>query len=178
MERLDANHVDRALTHPDSEVLTKLLGSDVMDDYPAALSKKTEKKTTELAITVIEARNLTDDYVERVEVRSNTCFGEKRHLGTDFRRKSEYPFKSSFRHPIGSELLIAAKKNKKVYFTRVRVTQDTAININVQKGGISAEVYSFDSKKDFRARETRELQDSLVLNECSARSIDGIHLLM
>ncbi|QVL57440.1 MAG: hypothetical protein KFB93_08710 [Simkaniaceae bacterium] len=178
MASLNTTSVDRVMTRT----------PNIIEDYHGTqVEKKTEssipaevkdKRMAELVVTRLAANNLTDEYVERVEVRGHSSRGEQTYLGTDFYGKSEVPFLSTFRHAPGSELLIAAKRSDKVFFTKVKVKGDTAIDINVEKGGIVAEVYSLDSKKGIRGKKSRVMETALVLNECSAQSIDGIHPLM
>lgn len=184
MEPLSTTSVDRVITQPEFNILSNLqenymgVQAEEKKAESALRIDEKEKRITELVFTRVAASNLTEEYVERVEVRGDMIHNEQRYLGTDFYGQSEGPFMSSFRHPKGSELLIAAKRNNKVFFTRVKVEGDTAIDVNVQKGYIVAQVYSFDGKTDFRAKTSRVMQASLILNECSAKSIDDIHPLM
>ncbi|MCB1071985.1 MAG: hypothetical protein H7A41_08700 [Chlamydiales bacterium] len=185
MESYHPSSVDRVITSSASSLLDTLEENyfGVQADkqkaaIPSAPCEREQEETPEFAHVRLGAQNLTDRYVERVEVRSHTQFGEKTHLGTDFHGRSEYVFRSSFRQPNHSELLIAAKRSDKIFFTRVKVSGDTAININVEDKAIVAEIYSFNAKDDFWAKTSRVIQGAYVLNECSAQSIDDIHPLM
>ena len=180
MEYSCPTSVDRVVTQPISPILETLEENyfGIQSQKEKELAASAQKDAPELVHVRLGAQNLTDRYVERVEVRSHTQFGEKTHLGTNFSGRSEYTFQSSFRQPNHSTLLIAAQRSDKIFFTRVGVEGDTAVEIKVQDKSVVAEVYSFDSKEDFRAKTSRVIQGAYVLNECSAQSIDGIHPLM